>query len=235
MGQRPTKPPVEPNPTNSCTSLTGSSSTQSTHQPELDNSDSNKVPVIFRWPYPGKLVYIAGAFTQWDKRKIKLSPGPDRILQAELRLPPGRWHYKYIVDTEWRYSPAEPTSRDALGNVNNFIEVLPPCDDSPVAASRSIVFGQEVPELPSKAPDPLPRHLAKTVLNSTVPEDTDPLLLPIPQHITINHLYVWPRRSVLMLGTTRRYKAKSVTNVLYKPMNQEMVKSLQQNLSKKSS
>ncbi|KAL0214848.1 hypothetical protein P9112_007032 [Eukaryota sp. TZLM1-RC] len=134
---------------------------------------------------------------------------------------------------KWRYSPAEPILRDALGNVNYIVEVLPDCQDSPVSVSRSIVFGQEVPELPSNSPEALPPHLAKTVLNSTIPEKIDPLLMPLPQHITINHLYVWPRRSVLMLGMSMRYKGKTVTTVLYKPMHEEMIKNLQKDLASK--
>ncbi|KAL0214739.1 hypothetical protein P9112_006923 [Eukaryota sp. TZLM1-RC] len=233
MGQKPTKPYRDSNSSNSNES---SSSTLSNGVPFIGDADDGNVsrhPVVFRWPFPGQTVFVAGTFTQWDKRKVKLTPGPDRILQAELRLPPGRWQYKYIVDTEWRYSPAEPTLRDALGNVNNIVEVLPDCQDSPVSVSRSIVFGQEVPELPSNSPEALPPHLAKTVLNSTIPEKTDPLLMPLPQHITINHLYVWPRRSVLMLGMSRRYKGKTVTTVLYKPMHEEMIKNLQKDLASK--
>ena len=38
------------------------------------------------------------------------------------RLAPGIYHYKYIVDGEWRFSPDDDTSPDEKGNINNIID-----------------------------------------------------------------------------------------------------------------
>ncbi len=37
-------------------------------------------------------------------------------------LPRGIYHYKFIVDGEWRFSPDDPTAHDEHGNINNFID-----------------------------------------------------------------------------------------------------------------
>lgn len=39
-----------------------------------------------------------------------------------IRLPPGIYIYKYIVDGEWKYSPAENTCTDENGNINNIMD-----------------------------------------------------------------------------------------------------------------
>ncbi|KAL0210501.1 hypothetical protein RCL1_004937 [Eukaryota sp. TZLM3-RCL] len=230
MGPRQTRPPRQDSH-DSTPDLQSSESYEEPLGPTFPNEipeSTPRFPVTFRWPFPGQVVYVAGTFTLWDTRKIRLRPGPDRVLQLDLRLPAGRWQYKYVVDTEWRYSPSEPTVRDSLGNVNNVMNVVPPPATSTSLLPKPVLFSQNAPSVPTKAPPMLPPHLSKTVLNSNVPENTDPLLLPLPQHVSINHLYMWPRRAVLMLGTTSRYKAKTVTTVLYKPMSQELVKSLEQ-------
>jgi len=49
---------------------------------------------------------------------------PQSTLQDlnHLRLP-GTYQYKFIVDSEWRFAPDQPTVRDEMGNINNCITV----------------------------------------------------------------------------------------------------------------
>ncbi len=40
-------------------------------------------------------------------------------------MPPGKYHYKFIVDNEWRYAPDQPTDTDRHGVLNNMVEINP--------------------------------------------------------------------------------------------------------------
>ncbi|KAK6936083.1 Association with the SNF1 complex (ASC) domain [Dillenia turbinata] len=96
------------------------------------------------------------------------------------------------------------------------------------------VMGFEVPRSPDssynnaypgaddEARDPplLPPHLQHTLLSYPTSRDNSGLL-PLPQNVTLNHLYIENReapRSVVALGVTHRFRSKYVTVVLYKPV-----------------
>ena len=52
-----------------------------------------------------------------------------------------------------------------------------------------------------------------------MPEDSDPSVLPVPDHVMLNHLYALSiRDGVMVLASTSRYKQKYVTSVLYTPV-----------------
>jgi len=60
---------------------------------------------------------------------------------------------------------------------------------------------------------------AKVILNAEVPEDSDPSVLPVPDHVMLNHLYALSiRDGVMVLASTSRYRQKYVTSVLYTPV-----------------
>ena len=83
------------------------------------------------------------------------------------------------------------------------------------------VYGCIIPPLSeyTKEPPVLPPHLHRSLLN-TAPPEVDSTLLPVPQHVMLNHLYCASRRDgVLVLGLTARYKSKFVTTVFYKPVS----------------
>ncbi|KAK6926742.1 Association with the SNF1 complex (ASC) domain [Dillenia turbinata] len=96
------------------------------------------------------------------------------------------------------------------------------------------VMGFEVPRSPDssynnaypgaddEARDPplVPPHLQHTLLSSPTNRDNT-VVLPLPQNVTLNHLYIENReapRSVVALGVTHRIRSKYVTVVLYKPV-----------------
>ena len=48
---------------------------------------------------------------------------------------------------------------------------------------------------------------------------TDPMALPIPQHVSLNHLYCTAiKDGMMVLGATQRYKEKFFTVVFYSVM-----------------
>ncbi len=69
----------------------------------------------------------------------------------------------------------------------------------------------------------MPPHLYRALLNSAPISREDPVLLPLPHHVMINHTYILSRpknddmQSVEVLGATHRYKTKFVTTVMYRP------------------
>lgn len=66
-----------------------------------------------------KSVYIAGSFNDWDpyaKAMTKVDSG----WIAEIKLTPGKYLYKYIVDGRWMTDPNNPHSDgDGQGNINS--------------------------------------------------------------------------------------------------------------------
>ncbi|KAJ3279745.1 hypothetical protein HK104_001184 [Borealophlyctis nickersoniae] len=73
--------------------------------------------------------------------------------------------------------------------------------------------------MPTEPPPHLPPHLERVLLNSNVISKEDPSVLPVPNHVTLNHLYACSiRDGVMALACTTRYKKKYVTTVLYKPV-----------------
>jgi 1,4-alpha-glucan branching enzyme len=57
-------------------------------------------------------VRIAGDFNGWvpdkDVRSRLEVAGEERVWTKLLRLPPGEYRYRYLVDGEWREDPANP-------------------------------------------------------------------------------------------------------------------------------
>lgn len=83
-------------------------------------------------------------------------------------------------------------------------------------------YGQQIPDVKSmraKAPPTLPPHLLPGILNADISE-IDPIQLPVPNHVMLNHLYALSiRDGVLVLGATHRYREKYVTTVLFRPVD----------------
>lgn len=183
------------------------------------------IPTVFRWNRGGKNVYVTGTFNGW-KGRIPLNKSHDEF-STIVELPPGSHQYKFIIDDEWMYSPDQPTIPDPYGAMNNYVEVLPidvaydiEADAQSIfSTSPPGVYGQEIPptEYGAKPPPVLPPHLLQVVLNADPVSDDDPTLLPIPNHVMLNHLYALSiKDGVMVLGVTHRFKKKYITTVLYR-------------------
>ncbi|MCP5055768.1 MAG: AAA family ATPase [bacterium] len=71
--------------------------------------------VVVRYCDPGATdVRIAGDFNGWvpdkDVRSLVRAEGPERVWTKILNLPPGTYHYRYVVDGEWREDPDNPNA-----------------------------------------------------------------------------------------------------------------------------
>ncbi|KAK4417771.1 Phosphoglucan phosphatase LSF1, chloroplastic [Sesamum alatum] len=78
--------------------------------------------VTFVWNgHEGEDVCLVGDFTGNWKEPIKAVHKGGPRYEVEIRLPQGKYYYKYITNGEWRHSTASPTERDDRGNINNVI------------------------------------------------------------------------------------------------------------------
>ncbi|KAF8957669.1 Protein kinase, AMP-activated, beta, partial [Entomortierella lignicola] len=67
-------------------------------------------------------------------------------------------------------------------------------------------------------PPALPPHLEKVILNN-VPSKEDNSVLPVPNHVVLNHLYACSvKEGVLSISVTARYRKKYITTVFIKPV-----------------
>ncbi|XP_068658244.1 SNF1-related protein kinase regulatory subunit beta-1-like [Aristolochia californica] len=190
-------------------------------QGQTDLPPEQGIPTLITWNHGGNEVLLEGSWDNWTSRKVMQRSGKDHYLLLVLQA--GIYHYRFIVDGEWRYILDLPFVADEMGCVSNLLDVHdyvpenlesvvefepPPSPDS----SYSQTF--PVDEDFAKEPLAVPPQLHLTVLGS---EETPPK----PQHVVLNHLFMekgWASQSLVALGLTHRFQSKYVTVVLYKPL-----------------
>ena len=74
---------------------------------------------------PGKAVYLAGSFNNWDPTgKKMLEKKGDGVYSVAIKLVPGTYQYKFVIDGTWC---ADPENRDFVqndhGTLNSVITV----------------------------------------------------------------------------------------------------------------
>jgi 1,4-alpha-glucan branching enzyme len=50
-------------------------------------------------------VQLAGDFTNWEQKPVKLQKGADGVWRTHVELSPGEHHYRFLVDGQWRDDP----------------------------------------------------------------------------------------------------------------------------------
>ncbi|KAF2316338.1 hypothetical protein GH714_041679 [Hevea brasiliensis] len=80
--------------------------------------------VTFVWiREEGENVSLVGDVTGSWEEPMKASRFGGPRYEIKVRLPQGKYHYKYIINGQWQYSTASPTETDERGNINNAIVV----------------------------------------------------------------------------------------------------------------
>lgn len=82
--------------------------------------------VQFVWNHgcnPGEEVLLVGEFTSDWTKPIKANHVSGTKYTVNLRLPQGRYMYKFIVGGHWRHSHNLPIDKDQWGNTNNVIQI----------------------------------------------------------------------------------------------------------------
>lgn len=63
-------------------------------------------PQTFAFTAPEAMsVQLVGDFTNWQERPISMQKGADGVWRTTVELPPGTYHYRFLVDGQWRDDP----------------------------------------------------------------------------------------------------------------------------------
>ena len=68
-------------------------------------------------------VQVAGSWNKWKPHNLVLNSQEDNSWSLSLKLKPGCYQYKYIIDGEWIHDPSKQWRDDGKGNINNIIKV----------------------------------------------------------------------------------------------------------------
>lgn len=205
---------------------------------------THAVRTVFQWTRGGEEVRLVGSFNQWESVGMQRSESRSTF-SAVVNLPPGAHQYSFLVDGKLEHDAAMPTVEDASGTVHNVVSINLPArsnsfsireadpdedaddefaeSDDEFRGDVQLRYGTSSvpPDDIVKDPPSIPPHFTEILLNH--PSDpASPYELPMPQHVTVNHLYMKSRRrtggGVMVMGTTKRYQGKFVTTVYYKPV-----------------
>jgi 1,4-alpha-glucan branching enzyme len=65
-----------------------------------------KAKLPFNFHAPSAIsVMLVGDFTHWQEKPIPMKRGIQGLWQTEVELAPGVYHYRFLVDGEWRDDP----------------------------------------------------------------------------------------------------------------------------------
>jgi len=82
-----------------------------------------EVELTFRIP-EAKKIFVAGTFNDWDTKSMPMKKGKDGTWRVTVKLPPGRYEYKYFVDGVWAENlPGTDTVPNSFGTYNCVISV----------------------------------------------------------------------------------------------------------------
>ena len=68
--------------------------------------ESGNSKQMFTFKAPGALsVMLAGDFTHWQENAIQMKKQAGGLWKATVDLGPGTYHYRFLVDGQWRDDP----------------------------------------------------------------------------------------------------------------------------------
>ncbi|MEI6166233.1 MAG: HPr family phosphocarrier protein [bacterium] len=67
-----------------------------------------------------KSVFLAGDFNDWNSQADPMIKRGGQFSKS-VKLLPGRYQYKYVIDGEWHADPTAPLAVSELGSTNNII------------------------------------------------------------------------------------------------------------------
>ena len=73
---------------------------------------------------PGRTVMLAGSFNDWQPVKQLLDKNNDGVYRCRLRLAPGEYQYKFVVDGVWCLDAGNPNFMpNDIGSLNSVLSV----------------------------------------------------------------------------------------------------------------
>lgn len=102
-----------------------------------ENQKGNQAPsrmMKLVYQFPAKTVAVMGAWDNW-KNVINLKKERNNFSGAEeffvaIKLLPGNYHFKFLVDNEWTTSSTYPLKQDSTNKINNLL-VVPSTSNKP--------------------------------------------------------------------------------------------------------
>ena len=90
----------------------------------MNTSAKRKITFTFK-DEPGKKVFVAGTFNDWDPNAAPMADCDQTgVYAATLRIPRGNHEYKFVVDGIWQVDPANPDCViNGHGSLNSLIAV----------------------------------------------------------------------------------------------------------------
>jgi 1,4-alpha-glucan branching enzyme len=89
------------------------------------NATKQKQTFSFKAPTANS-VLLAGDFTRWLKHPIPLHKQVNGVWTTTTPLAPGTYHYRFVVDGEWRDDPnCKLRVQNAFGTQNDVIQIGP--------------------------------------------------------------------------------------------------------------
>jgi 5'-AMP-activated protein kinase regulatory beta subunit len=94
-------------------------------------SGRDKNETMFSYHAPGaKTVFLAGSFNEWNREATPMERQEDGGWSVSLKLPPGHYEYKFVVDGDWCCEPGRGDTAacphcvpNPFGTMNLFLEV----------------------------------------------------------------------------------------------------------------
>lgn len=206
--------------------------------PAQNTGSEGLVETVIEWKQGGNDVYVTGSFTGW-RQMIPLHQNEPGKFTVVLKLAPGTHRLRFVVDGELRTSDYMYTATDSMGNLLNYMEVQPrngleywAVEEEGEVPEEELQYVQEIPEIFANiealdrlssqdftTPPQLPPHLDGVILNANWNEKDNNSVLPIPNHVILNHLATTSiRHNVLAVASVSRYSSKYVTQILYTPL-----------------
>ena len=90
----------------------------------MNTSANRKISFTFK-DEPGKKVFVAGTFNDWNPNAAPMADCDQTgVYAATLRIPRGSHEYKFVVDGIWMVDPANPDCViNGYGSMNSLIVV----------------------------------------------------------------------------------------------------------------
>ena len=192
---------------------------------------------IVRRVHGGDDVYVCGSFNNWQG-KIQMGKEPDGDFHLILSLAPGPHMIRYVVDGRWDVDKDGNVVVDQPSNTPyNIVTVQRPVfeyqlgnyadsdDDDVDERKNRTEYARTAPRVEDYVTNPvkLPPQLTTIILQQGEEKavETNGIggqLLPVPQHVVLNHLYLLPSvdRELLITGITQRFKPNSHTKITHK-------------------
>jgi 1,4-alpha-glucan branching enzyme len=102
------------------------------------NNSATQVKQTFCYKAPGATsVLLAGDFTTWLKQPVALHQESSGLWKTSVSLAPGTYHYRFVVDGEWKDDPdCKLRVQNPFGSQNDVVQITQP---TPKAGKQTLL------------------------------------------------------------------------------------------------